>query len=305
VISRVSARDFQTLSAQAETSRKLLDPGPGLEYNFLFFNLNDLSKRNLPDVLRKQSWFRDVNFRRAISGAIDRENIARLVYDGRARPIWTQVTPGNKLWLDRNVPKPARSVEKSRKLLQSSGFSWNTKGGLLDKAGKEVEFSIVTNTGNKERAGMATIIQQDLKELGISVRIVQLEFRSMLDRVTNTFDYDACILGLTSGDVDPGSEMNVWTSGGSTHLWHIGETAPATAWEEEIDRSMKAQMTSTDAGKRRMLYDRVQQLVAEYLPIICLVSPDVLVGAKTGIGNFRPAILPPYVLWNAEELYWR
>jgi hypothetical protein len=48
----------------------------------------------------------------------------------------------------------------------------------------------------------------------------------------------------------------------------------------------------------------VQQLVAGYLPIIRLVSPNVLVGAKAALENFRPAILPPHTLWNAEELFW-
>ena len=58
-----------------------------------------------------------------------------------------------------------------------------------------------------------------------------------------------------------------------------------------------------EVGKRH--YDRVQELVATNLPLIPLVSPNVLVGAKEGLGNFRPAILDPYVLWNAEELFWR
>jgi hypothetical protein len=51
--------------------------------------------------------------------------------------------------------------------------------------------------------------------------------------------------------------------------------------------------------------DRVQALVAEDLPLIPLVSPNVLVGAKAALGNFRPAILDHTVLWNADELFWR
>ena len=127
----------------------------------------------------------------------------------------------------------------------------------------------------------------------------------MLDRVMNTFDYDACILGFTSGDADPGSEMNVWLSTGTTHLWDLKRTPPDSDWQAEIDRLMKAQMIATSRSERKRLYDRVQELVAEYLPVICLVSPNILVGAKTGLENFRPAVLSPYVLWNAEELFWR
>jgi hypothetical protein len=44
--------------------------------------------------------------------------------------------------------------------------------------------------------------------------------------------------------------------------------------------------------------------VAEHLPIVTLVSPNLLVGAREGLGNFRPATLDHYVLWNVDELYW-
>jgi peptide/nickel transport system substrate-binding protein len=99
--------------------------------------------------------------------------------------------------------------------------------------------------------------------------------------------------------------MNVWLSGGGTHLWKVDERTPATPWQAEIDRLMRSQMTSMEQTQRKRLYDRVQQLVAEHLPIICLVSPNILVGVDARIGNFRPAILPPYTLWNAEEWFWR
>ena len=151
---------------------------------------------------------------------------------------------------------------------------------------------------------MATIVQQDLEQIGIAVRVVSLEFRSTLNRIMSTFDYDACVFGLASGDVDPGSEMSVWPSDGSTHLWELSRVTPITSWQAEIDRLMVAQMGSTDAIQRKRLYGRVQQLVAENLPIIPLVSPNVLVGAKGNLRNFWPAVLLPYALWNAEELFW-
>jgi len=99
--------------------------------------------------------------------------------------------------------------------------------------------------------------------------------------------------------------MNVWVSGGGTHLWKVDEKTPATSWQAEIDRLMRAQLISTEQAERKRLYDRVQELVAERVPIVCLVSPNILVGADPRIGNFRPTILPPYTLWNAEELFWR
>jgi peptide/nickel transport system substrate-binding protein len=176
---------------------------------------------------------------------------------------------------------------------------------VLDPHGTPVEFSILTSSSNAQRMKMATIIQDDLSQLGMKVQVVSLEFRATVDRLQNTFNYEAAVMGLVSGDADPTADMNVWLSGGETHLWHVGEPKPATQWEAEIDRLMQQQLTTLDYAKRKQLYDRVQEIVSENLPVICLASPNILVGASNRVANFRPAILVPYALWNIEELYIR
>jgi peptide/nickel transport system substrate-binding protein len=306
VVSRLGAENFGALAKAGPTSNyKLFDLGAGLDYSFLFFNLNKLDSGTLPEVARKQSWFREVAFRQAISAAIDREAIVRLVYRGRATPLWGHVPPGNKLWVNRSIPRADRSVERARRLLGSAGFSWRSDGTLVDGRSDAVEFTVVTNAGNTERVEMATIIQEDLKQLGISVHVATLELRALVDRLLKTHDYEACVLGLGGGDANPNAEMDVWLSSGGTHLWNPGQSRPATAWEAEIDALMRRQVTTLDGAARKRLYDRVQELVAENLPLIFLVSPNVLVGANTALGNFRPAILDPHTLWNVEELFWR
>jgi len=306
VLSGVSAQNFAVLEkARQSSSYRLEDLGPGLEFNFLFFNLNELPPGRLPQVAAKQAWFRDLRFRQAISAAIDREAIVRLVYRTRGTPLWGPDTPGDKLWLNTALPHPARSLDKSRQLLASAGFHRNSDGKLLDPKGGRVAFSILTSAGNQQRAQMATLVQNDLDQLGMQVSVVSLEFRALLDRLFETHEYEACVMGLGNGDADPNPEMNVWLSSGSTHLWSPSEPKPATAWEAEIDRLMKEQMTTLNVRSRKQMYDRVQQLLAENLPFIYLASPNILVGAKAALGNFRPAVLDPYTLWNVEELYWQ
>ena len=108
-----------------------------------------------------------------------------------------------------------------------------------------------------------------------------------------------------NGDGSPNTEMNVWVSSGPTHLWNPEQKRPATSWEAEIDTLMRRQLTTLDPAVRKGLYDRVQQLVSQNLPLVFLVSPNVLVGSHKGLGNFRPAILDHHTLWNVEELFWR
>jgi ABC-type transport system substrate-binding protein len=56
--------------------------------------------------------------------------------------------------------------------------------------------------------------------------------------------------------------------------------------------------------QRKKIYDRVQEVLSQQLPMIYLASPNILVGAQENLGNFHPAIIEQYTFWNAEELFW-
>ncbi|HEY1342458.1 MAG TPA: ABC transporter substrate-binding protein [Bryobacteraceae bacterium] len=306
MISRISPKNYAVLEKdQQRRGYTLQNLGPGLEYSFLFFNLGDLSQRALPQVAAHQEFFRRVAFRRAISMAVDRDAMVKLAYLGYATPLAGPVPPGDKGWVNAALPRIVRSVADARSLLAADGFAWARDGALLDPKGRPVEFSIVTSANNAERVQMATLIQADLKELGMNVHVVPLEFRSLLDRVLKTHDYEACLLSLSEGDADPNSDMSLWLSSGGTHLWNPEQAAPATPWEAEIDALMRKQISERKPAARKAAFDRVQELAMQKLPLIPLVSPNILVGARKDLGNFRPSVLDHYTLWNIEELCWR
>lgn len=309
-ISRVNVDSFSLISRQQSRGEEAVDAGPSLEYSFLFFNQNDLSRRTLPQVARKQEWFRDVRFRQAVSLAIDRQALARLVYQNRAAALFGPVTPGVKAWTDSSLPHPSRSLDRARDLLKQAGFrigaaSDDSAPALFDPRGQPVEFTLLTSASNGERLKMATLIQADLQDLGMRVQVVPMEFRAMLDRIQQTYDYDAALLSIASGDADPTSDMNIWRSNGPQHFWNLTEAAPATPWEAEVDKLLDLQLASPSPADRKRDYDRVQELIAENVPVVFLVSPHLLACTKTGLGNFHAAVLEHPTLWNADELYWR
>jgi peptide/nickel transport system substrate-binding protein len=306
IIERVSSDNFAVLQRGASAKgRCMTDLGPGLEFTFLFFNLNSLDPGKAPQLAAKQAWFRDLRFRQAVSLAMDRKGMARLVYGGLATPIWGNVTPGNKLWMNSSLPHPQRSLEAARTLLNAGGFSWNSEGQLVDSGKRPVSFTILVSSSNAQRSKMATIVQDDLKQLGMDVQVVPMEFRALVDRILNTKDYEAALMNLVNGDVDPTPEMNLWLSSGETHLWDLDESKPATPWEAELDRLMQEQMVARGFATRKKLYDRVQEIVSQNLPFIFLLSPNILVGAQGNVGNFQPGIIEPYALWNVDQLYLR
>jgi len=308
VLNRISASDFAVLERDQRNRRyRLVDLGPGLEFEFLFFNQNALhADPRLLSISRRQKWFNQTAFRQAVSSAIDRESIIRLAFLGRAYPLVTSETPSNSRWVNREIPRPVRSLEHARQLLRKSGFTWNSAGRLQDASGEPVGFALSFNAGKQAQVQTATLIQQDLKDLGIKVDLDGLESRTFMQKILTTFRYEAALLTLAGADTDPNAAMEFLASGGNVHFWTLkAEAARLPAWQLEIDTLMQKQLIELDYEKRKQLYDRAQRLVWENMPVICLLSPHILVGAKDRIGNFRPGILGNYCLWNADQLFLR
>jgi len=228
----------------------------------------------------------------------------RLVYLGRAAALATPVAGGNKLWIDGKLPPLDRNLAHAKKLLSGDGYRWSSGGALLDPEGHGVGFSIIVSSSNSERMEMAALLQEDWKQLGIRVEIVPLDMRSILDRVTRTYDYEVAMLGMVTGDADPNPDINTWLSSGASHWWRPSQKTPATAWESEIDSLMRQQLVTRRYEDRKRMFDRVQELLMENLPLIPLVSPHILTGARQPLANFRPAVMDHYALWNVEEMYW-
>src|ERR1039458_4177033 len=260
---------------------------------------NEVGKSPLPGY--KKNWFRSANFRRAISQAINREDLARVVFRGHAQPAVGPVSPANKFWFNARLKAEPHSQEAALRALQGEGFRMEN-GTLKDRDGNAVMFSIITNAGNKYRERMATMIQEDLQKIGIQVNVVTLDFPSLIERMTQTFDYEAILLGLTNVGLDPSEQMNVWLSSSENHQWNPSEKVPETAWEAEIDKLMRAQASSADPKKRKESFDRVQEIAVEQAPFIYLVNRNALSAVAASVQGASPVILVPQTYWNAERL---
>ena len=297
---RLRADDFPQLTSTPFLDAR--DAGAGLEYNFLFFNWGASGPA--------RSWFRSLKFRQGVAAAIDRDALVRLAYQGRGSAIASQVTPGNPLWQTDQLATYPYDPARAARLLREDGFTRDADGALLDRARQRVEFSLFVSASSQPRRKMATMIQEDLAQLGIRVRVQAVEFGTLLETVLKTRRFDAALWGIASGDADPNSDINVWKTGGTLHVWNMkSASADADAafepWEKEVDRLLDLQMTTTAFTARKAAYDRVQRLVTTNVPVVFLATPHVLAAADRSLGNFEPAALDPVVLWNADRLFWR
>ena len=294
----INSLDSEYFDKLASTSPQLVhDAGPSLDTEQMWFN--QVGKSPLPQF--KKNWFRSANFRRAISQAINRDDLSRVVFRGHAQPAVGPVSTANKFWFNAKLKPEAYSSDAALKMLQADGFRLEN-GTLKDKDGHAVVFSIITNAGNKYRERMATMIQEDLQKVGIRVNVVTLDFPSLIERMTQSFDYEVILLGLTNVGLDPNDEMNIWLSSSENHQWNPQEKSPETAWEAEIDRLMRVQASSADPKKRKEAYDRVQEIAVEQAPFIFLVNRNAMSAIAGNVQGATPVILAPQTYWNVERL---
>ena len=273
------------------------DAGASLDSQFLWFN--QAPSASVPDWKRK--WFSSALFRHAISSSIHREDLIRIVYKGHAHAAAGPISTANRFWFNARL-RPLAYNPAALNALLATGFT--LKGGVLrDASGHAVEFSLITNSGNRERERMAALIQSDLNRIGVHVNIVTLDFGSLVERIAKTGAYESCLLGFANVDEDPLEEMNVWLSSGPHHAWWPQEKSPATPWEARIDQLELAQASDGSRAERKKLIDEMQEIVVAQEPIIYLVNPDYLYALSPRIHGARPGIAPPQLLWNIEWLH--
>jgi len=295
LVNNLEPEAFDRLKAANPKAARNL--GPSLGSEFLWFN--QAPAKSLPDW--KLAWFRSASFRHALSLSIHRDDIARIAYKGYAHPASGPFSPANQFWFNKALKPRTYDPAAAAKYLKADGFT--TRNGVLyDKAGHAVEFSLVTNAGNKVRGRVAALVQDDLKKIGIRVNIVPLDFGSLMDRIAKTWDYEACLLGFANDAVDPMEQNNVWLSSGPQHAWWPAQKTPATDWEREIDTLMLQQSTSADRAVRKKAFDRVQQIAYDQEPIVYLVSRDYLTAISPLLKGAQPVPVFPQLIWNAERL---
>ncbi len=288
---------------------KLFNLGPTTTTTFLTFNINNRKnskgKYYVDEI--KQSWFQDLNFRRAIDYAIDRESLVLNVLSGVGEPLFLPESP-TSIFLNKKLSHGyKRDLTKSRELLEASGFTWDKNGILHDKKGNIVEFEMLTNAGNTQREATGVSIKEDLAELGIKVNFKPIDFNSLVNKITNSLEWEAVLMGLTGSSLEPHGGNNVFCSFGTLHMFNQRtefdkKNPKILPFERELDEVFAAGALELDFKKRKAIYDKYQEIVYQEKPFIYLYSPVNIVAVKKKIGNIKPTELGG-TLYNIEELY--
>ena len=305
----VSPEYFSLLKKEEKRGNfTIYNGGPAYGTTFMAFNLNQGSRDGKPLIEpMKSKWFNNVNFRRAIAYALNRERMINNIYRGLGEKQKSPISVQSPYY-DPKVKEYNYDPELAKKMLLEAGFKYNKEGDLLDQNDNRVRFTLLTNAGNKIREALGSQIKQDLSQIGITVDFTPIAFNVLVDKITNSLDWDAHIIGFTGGN-EPNGGANLWFPDGNLHLFNLEPQAGrepiqgrvVADWEQEIANLYIEGAKELDIEKRKEIYAQAQQLAVEYLPLIYLVNPYSLGAVKNKIEGVQYSALGG-AFWNIEKL---
>jgi peptide/nickel transport system substrate-binding protein len=254
---------------------------PVFAYTYLGFNL-------------RHPFFQDKRVRQAIAYAIDKSEIVDVVLFGLGSPATGPYVPDT--WpYNSKVKKYEYNPEKAKKLLKEAGWEDTNDDGVLDKEGRNFEFTIFTNLGNNLRKNTATIIQWRLRQVGIKVEIRVLEWSTFINEFIDKRRFEAVVLGWSIG-IDP-DQFDIWHSKKTKEkeFNFVGYNNP------EVDELLEKGRRTFDIEERKKAYFRIQEILAEELPYIFLYVPDATPIVHARFRGIKPA--PIGIGYNLPKWY--
>ncbi|MEC9493322.1 peptide-binding protein [Flexistipes sp.] len=242
----------------------------------------------------QKEMFEDKKVRQALSYATPKKGIIDSVLFGQGKIATGPYKPGT-YWYNPDVPRYNYNLEKAKQLLAEAGWKDTDGDKILEKNGKEFSFTLMTNQGNSNRSKIAEIVQQSWEKLGIRVEIRVIEWATLINEYIDKRNFDALVMGW-SIPLEP-DLYNVWHSSKCKN-----ENLNFICYQnEQLDKLIEKARLTFDMEKRKQLYFKAQEILAEDQPYTFLYVSKALVGLHKRFRGVEPA--PAGITYNLEEWY--
>ena len=234
-------------------------------YTYLGFNLR----------LKK---FQDARVREALSLAIDREELVKILFFEHARVCTGPFLPATKAY-NPDVKAPKRNVQKAKELLSAAGY--NEKNPFT--------FEIVTSNSSSIRPYAAQILQHQLKKVGVIVELRVMEWQAFLNMVVFPHKFDSVLLGWgLSPTPDP---YMFWHSDsdkkGGFNL--VGYN------NSKMDKMIEESQTMINRDELSKVWKEMFKMIVDDNPYLFLYIPNSITAVNKNIKNIEPS---PSGIWH-------
>ncbi|WP_169809378.1 ABC transporter substrate-binding protein [Actinomadura chibensis] len=218
--------------------------------------------------------FDDIRVRRAVNSALDREAICKGLLDGRCEPNGQFFGAGTKAY-DKGVGLKLvpYDIEKAKSLVKEAGAT-----------GAKVE--IVTVAGNQVFEQLATIVQEQLKAIGLTATVSAVAPPQVVSRFTAEKNV-AMAFGATGNAFDPSDTLDRY--GLAKGLYNPGGFKNA-----EVEKLAKSALRETDQAERMKIYQRISSLITEGMLYVPVLTPETAYVIAPGVSGWKAPWAPSF-----------
>jgi len=256
------------------------------DYNYLAFNLNRTRLANL-------------KLRKAIAHATPRQQIIETVFQNQASLTNVPLPSIRTDLINDTIKGYSYDLEKSKELIAQTAWKDADGDGVLEKEidGKQqnLELTFLYNTSNKQRKAVGLILQNELKKLGIELKVEGLEWSVYLQRLRSG-DFDICYGGKLSLPIPPDYSSSFHSKSAN------GGRNYANYQNSSLDSLIEQIGTELDPLRRKDMVNKFQEIVHQDLPYLYLLTPKKHIAFSKELKNANIYSLRPN-FW-APELSW-
>lgn len=261
---------------------KIYSGGASMNSPFISFNQNPVNK-DKPHY----NWFTKKEFRQAMSCLFNRQRIADTVYRGMAEPARDFFAPANYMYNPEIKLEYLYNPERAIALLEEIRIEKQKDGFMYDGEGNRIKFDLAYGSGSELTTNIINIFVDEAKKVGVTIVPRPVDFYMLVDSLTATYNWEACMLSFGGSNFWPTSGSNIWPSSGNLHLWHPLQAKPATGWEKRIDYLYHTGSKTLDKEEGKIIWDEYQRIILEELPLFYMVNQIRFRIFNTSLGNVR------------------
>ena len=227
--------------------------------------------------------FDDVNVRKAMNYAVDKELIIQQIYGGRAVALPGALSPFNSFANKSLSPYPY-DTEMALDLLSQAGWEDTDGDGILDRDGQPFAMTIDTL---EEWRPLAEAVADMYRAIGIDANVRFWEYSVIRDQLL-AGDRQAYLDDWGDSAFDPVGHFEA--------KWHgfvadtpFGRGNFSTYNNERVNELIQQGETTGDTAARQAIYDEAQQIVYDEAPAVFLILPEEVEAASAAISNWTPA----------------
>lgn len=224
--------------------------------------------------------FNDPKVRQAIGLALGVDKIVDAVLRGVGSQATGPISPSAKYY-NKDLKAKQKDIEAAKALLKEAGYEngFKTSLWLNDK---------------QVRVDMATIIQNQLKELNIEVEVKVFEWSTYYEALKNG-EIEMFLVGWTMSAPDP--DFGLFPL---FHTSNMGTNNFAFYSNKDLDAMLEKGRLLEDGKERQELYYDIQEKIYEESPWVFLYNGEETVGVKASISGFKPSSLGTHIIYNTK-----